>query len=298
MNGERTLRALLAEGSRTLTEAGVENAAYDAGELLALAAGISPSELPLHGEEPVSTETADRFRALLERRAQHYPLQYLLREWDFYNLSFSVKEGVLIPRPETELLVDLALQHLERSHQEGRPAKVLDLCSGSGCVGITVERNFQNCEVTAFELSDDACAVIRGNMERNRTERFTLLQGDLFDGPTAFGITEADLILANPPYLTAEEMDSLQTEVGYEPGLALYGGEDGLRFYRAIAEQWSPVLSKQGLLAVEIGEQQGESVKAIFAGFSDNIKVLKDYSGLPRIVVCGPHVSLDDLIKV
>lgn len=267
------------EGTRRLEAAGVENARYDAKELLDFV-----------GE--LSAETEGKYFALIERRAQHYPLQYLLREWDFYNLSFSVKEGVLIPRPETELLVDLALQHLERYHKEGRPARVLDLCSGSGCVGITVERNFSNCQVTAVELSDDACGVIRSNMDRNHTERFTLLQGDLFEGPEALGITEADLILANPPYLTAAEMESLQAELDFEPTLALYGGEDGLVFYRCIAERWGKLLSEGGLCAVEIGEQQGEEVSRIFADFSDNIKVLKDYSGLPRVVVSGLTFSL------
>lgn len=267
------------EGTRRLEDAGIENARYDARELLDFVGDTGPA-----GEA--------KYFALIERRAQHYPLQYLLREWDFYNLSFSVKEGVLIPRPETELLVDLALQHLERYHKEGRPARVLDLCSGSGCVGITVERNFSNCQVTALELSDDACGVIRSNMERNHTERFTLLQGDLFRGPEAFGITEADLILANPPYLTAAEMKSLQAELDYEPTLALYGGEDGLLFYRAIAKQWMSLLPSNGLCAVEIGEQQGEDVTGIFTDFSDNIKVLKDYAGLPRVVVIGLTFSL------
>ena len=112
------------------------------------------------------------------------------------------------------------------------------------------------------------------------------------DGPAAFGIEKADLILANPPYLTKEEMESLQAEVGYEPSLALYGGEDGLVFYHGIAELWSPVLEQDGLIAVEIGEQQGESVAKIFADFSDNINVLKDYSGLPRVVVSGPSFFL------
>ena len=248
--------------------------------------------LLVHRDRELDEETAKRYFSLIQRRSEHYPLQYLLQEWDFYNLSFTVKEGVLIPRPETELLVDFALQYLKKYHTEGPPARVLDLCSGSGCVGITVERNFPNCEVTAVEKSDQACAIIRGNMERNRTDRFTLLQGDLFDGPAAFGIDAADLILANPPYLTKEEMESLQAEVGYEPSLALYGGEDGLIFYRGIADLWSPVLEKDGLIAVEIGEQQGDSVAQIFADFSDDIKVFKDYSGLPRVVVSGPSFFL------
>ncbi len=271
--------ALLDEGARFLEEHGVENARYDAEQLMTLISGTSP-------------EDVEKYRRLLQRRADHYPLQYLLQEWDFYNLSFTVDEGVLIPRPETELLVDIALSFLKQEFGEGRPAQVIDLCAGSGCVGITVERNFPNCEVTAVEISDQACGIIRANMERNGTERYRLIQGDLFDGPTAFGITDADLILANPPYLTGEEMESLQREVGYEPGLALFGGEDGLRFYEAIGGLWIPVLSKGGLIAVEIGEQQGPDVQRLFAGFSDNCVVLEDYSGLPRVVVSGDRFSL------
>jgi release factor glutamine methyltransferase len=286
------LGEVLKGGTRALGMAGIENARYDAEELLGHVIGVPSRELLVHRDRELDEETAKRYFSLIQRRSEHYPLQYLLQEWDFYNLSFTVKEGVLIPRPETELLVDFALQYLKKYHAEGPPARVLDLCSGSGCVGITVERNFPNCEVTAVEKSDQACAIIRGNMERNRTDRFTLLQGDLFDGPAAFGIDAADLILANPPYLTKEEMESLQAEVGYEPSLALYGGEDGLIFYRGIAYLWSPVLEKDGLIAVEIGEQQGDSVAQIFADFSDDIKVFKDYSGLPRVVVSGPSFFL------
>lgn len=292
MNRNYYLGEVLKGGTRALGTAGVENARYDAEELLGHVTGVPARELLVHRDRVLDEETVKRYFTLIERRSEHYPLQYLLQEWDFYNLSFTVKEGVLIPRPETELLVDIALQYLEKYHKEGPPAHVLDLCSGSGCVGITVERNYPNCRVTAVEKSDQASAIIRSNMERNHTERFTLLQGDLFDGPDAFGIGEADLILANPPYLTKEEMESLQAEVGYEPGLALYGGEDGLLFYRGIADLWSPVLRDDGLIAVEIGEQQGESVAAIFADFSDNIKVFKDYSGLPRVVVSGPSFFL------
>ena len=278
------LGEVLKGGTRALGMAGIENARYDAEELLGHVTGVPSRELLVHRDRELDEETAKRYFSLIQRRSEHYPLQYLLQEWDFYNLSFTVKEGVLIPRPETELLVDFALQYLKKYHAEGPPARVLDLCSGSGCVGITVERNFPNCEVTAVEKSDQACAIIRGNMERNRTDRF--------DGPAAFGIDAADLILANPPYLTKEEMESLQAEVGYEPSLALYGGEDGLIFYRGIADLWSPVLEKDGLIAVEIGEQQGDSVAQIFADFSDDIKVFKDYSGLPRVVVSGPSFFL------
>lgn len=288
----KSLGTLWEEGTRTLETAGIDNARYDAGELLSLVAGVASGQLNFHRSDILPEDGEERYRALITRRTEHYPLQYLLQEWDFYNLSFSVEEGVLIPRPETELLVDLALDWLKRNFKEGRPAKVLDLCSGSGCIGITIEQNFQNCEVTAVELSDQACGIIRHNMERNCTERFTLLQGDLFDGPSAFGLEEADLILSNPPYLTAEEMDSLQAEVGFEPSLALYGGADGLRFYRAIAKLWVPLLSGNGFLAVEIGETQGEEVSEIFSEFSQNVEVLSDFSGLPRVVLTKPRFFL------
>ncbi len=292
MNNMITVNDAWDTGTHQLEQAGIENARYDAGELLGLVLGKSYGELSVYRQSTMADGDMERFLQLVQRRTEHYPLQYLLQEWDFYNLSFTVEEGVLIPRPETELLVDIALQYLERFHKDGAPATVLDLCSGSGCIGITVERNFPNCNVIAVEKSDQASAIIRSNMERNQTERFTLHQGDLFDGPSAFGIEHADLILSNPPYLTKEEMESLQAEVGYEPSLALYGGDDGLIFYRALADLWSPVLSKNGLMAVEIGEQQGADVSQIFADFSDEINVFKDYSGLPRVVVAGASFFL------
>lgn len=288
MSIKMTVREAFLNGASRLEQEGVENARYDAGELLLLAAGFPEGSLPLHMTEELSEEILTKYDSLLERRALRYPLQYLLREWDFYNLSFSVKEGVLIPRPETELLVDLALEHLKKHFSEGEPATVLDLCSGSGCVGITVERNFQNCHVVALEKSADACGIIRANMEKNHTERFTLVEGDLFKGPEALGLPKADIILSNPPYLTREEMDCLPKELEYEPVLALYGGEDGMLFYRAIADLYKDHIKKNGLLAVEIGEQQGEDVSKIFSKISSDTAVLKDYSGLPRVVLSRP----------
>lgn len=288
----RPLSELLEEGTASLLAAGVENARYDAEELLIYASGCSRTELLTRPEHPVSEETEANYKDLIDRRADRFPLQYLLGEWDFYDRSFTVREGVLIPRPETELLVETALAYLREHHGEENPATVLDLCSGSGCVGITVERNFPHCSVIAVELSDSACDVIRANMARNETERFELRQGDLFDGPEALGIVSADLILANPPYLTAEEMQALQEEIGHEPELALFGGDDGLRFYRCIAADWANVLREGGLCAVEIGEQQGADVASLFADFSDNIRVLKDFSDHPRVVLAEHRFCL------
>lgn len=292
MSGWKTIRDALAEGTRVLEQAGIDNASYDAGELLGFVVGKAYGELAMFGDSPFSPENAERYRAMLHKRCEHYPLQYILREWDFYNLSFSVGEGVLIPRPETELLVDIALSYLKTFYRDSCPATVLDLCSGSGCVGITVERNFPNCRVIAVEKSKEATEIIRTNIVRNGTERFTLLEGDLLDGPAHFGIRNADLILANPPYLTKEEMGHLQEELTFEPPMALYGGEDGLLFYHAIAELWTPILSGNGVIAVEIGEQQANDVSEIFRSFSDHIKVFRDCAGHLRTVVAGPSFSL------
>lgn len=262
-----------------LEAAGVKNAGFDARQLVAAALEIPAGRLPLVlGEEisPAAQRSLDRMTA---DRAGGRPLQYILGSWEFYGLPFAVGEGVLIPRPETELLVDVGLEFL-KSRPEG---EVIDLCSGSGCIAVAVARHAPAAQVTAIELQPEAYRFTVRNIGLNHCYTVQAEQGDLFDGP---GGKTADLILSNPPYIRAGDLAALQREVEREPQTALDGGADGLRFYRAIAALWSGALRPGGCLAVEVGFDQAAAVAELFSAAGlEKIETRRDLSGIERVVL-------------
>ncbi len=219
----------------------------------------------------------EALRRWIEKRNQGYPLQYLLGEWDFFGRTFLVGEGVLIPRSETEILVETVLSYIK-----GRPApKLLDLCSGSGCIAVTLALERRDASVTAVELSSDALKYLTKNDQLHQSG-VRIISGDAL----RLSLEEKwDAIVSNPPYLTKEEMDHLQTEVTYEPKMALYGEEDGLFFYRRLTQIWKTRLKPGGILAFEVGDHQGDSVARILweNGFS-KVCQTADYHGIIRVV--------------
>lgn len=241
--------------ARRLRAAGIEAAAFEAAQLAALPDAALP--------------------AAVEKRIAGYPLQYILGEWEFYGLPFLVGEGVLIPRPDTEILVEQALRFLK-----DRPAaRVLELCAGSGCISVAVAKH-TDATVTAMEKFPQAFGYLQKNIALNRVS-VQAVQADLFDG---FGGT-FDLILANPPYIRTEALSALSREVRQEPPSALDGGADGLRFYRAIAGIYKENLAAGGRLLLEIGYDQRADVTAILvqAGYK-NIACFRDYGGNDRVL--------------
>ena len=222
-----------------------------------------------------SADSEETLERMLSRRIAGEPLQYILGEWEFYSLPFSVGPGVLIPRPDTEILVDTAIEFIGK-----REVSVADLCAGSGCIGIAVAANCKGASVTAVEKSDLAFPFLEENIKRNGV-RVTAVKGDITEG--SFG--EYDVILSNPPYIKSAVIPTLSREVGHEPRLALDGGEDGLFFYRAILENWLCRLKKGGMLAVEIGFDQADEVKALFmeSGLK-NIGEKRDYGNNQRVI--------------
>lgn len=227
-------------------------------------------------------DAADELHAvsIAKRRAKHEPLQYLLGAWEFYGLRIEVGEGVLIPRADTETLVETAVSFLRQN-----PApRVIDLCTGSGCAALAVRSCIGNAEVTGIDISEAALSYAR----RNGAALFPDVQflcADVTAPETAAQFSEIDCILCNPPYLTAEDMANLQTEVTYEPALALSGGKDGLDFYRSITALWRDTLKKGGMLAYEAGISQHDAVADILRenGFAD-IRITPDYNGVMRVI--------------
>lgn len=214
--------------------------------------------------------------AAVSRRIDGEPLQYLLGEWEFYGIALKTDSRALIPRADTETLVDTALDFLKGKEK----ADIIDLCSGTGCIALALAKH-SGFTVTALEKFNDAYTLLCENIKLCNLP-VTAVCGDLFCGPCG---KKYDLIVSNPPYIKAEDIKSLQKEVGFEPKSALDGGADGLLFYRAIAKLWAQSLNSGGMLAVEIGIDQHNDVKALFeAAGLKNICFYKDLSGIIRVV--------------
>jgi len=273
-----TPRALSKEISLFLKRNGIEDWGFEAEQLIMSALSLTLSQLVLSQEE-VSEEKETKIRSLAQRRIKGEPLQYIIGEWEFYSLPFIVGKGVLIPRPDTEVLVENALDFLYKKET----ARVIDLCSGSGCIAIAVSVNSPECEVFALEKSAEAYSYLKKNIKKNKAN-VKLLLGDINNTEIVEG--EFDLILSNPPYIKTEAMNNLQKEVTFEPRMALSGGEDGLDFYRIILDKWAPRLNKGGKLMVEIGFDQSEAVVALFEKANlTEITPIKDLNGVSRVIV-------------
>lgn len=256
-------------------EAGVDSPAFEVSILLEDLLGLPKQPEYTAAEKELSSEEEEKIFSAAEKRISGFPLQYIIGSWEFFGRKFFVGEGVLIPRPETELLCEVVLKYFSRS----MPPKIVDLCSGTGCIAITLAKELSGAAVTAVELHEGAFAFLEKNNEYHE-KPVTALKGDAL---VPFGIF--DCIVSNPPYITGEEMQALQKEVTFEPETALFGGTDGLDFYRAIAKNWFDHLTESGLIAFEIGDTQGEAVKNILLenGYK-NAGVLKDYEGRDRVV--------------
>ena len=239
-------------------------------ELAAALAPAAGTEADIEAKFLLEANADDAWlRQAVERRLSGEPLQYILGEWEFMGLPFIVGPEALIPRQDTETLCEAALSWLKT-----RPgARVLDLCCGTGCIGVSLAK-LGGARATFADISPEALALAQRNAGKNGVAG-DFYESDLFDAVAGV----YDLVACNPPYLTADEMASCQRELTFEPALALYGGADGLSFYRRLAAQWADRVVPGGLLLMEIGAGQGEAVKGLFP----NAKILKDVRGLDRV---------------
>ena len=261
------------------------DACFDSLCLAEKAFGLNRTELRLQGDQPVDPTA---YFALVNRRAAGEPLQYILGEWEFYGLRFAVGPGALIPRPETELLADIALKHL-RGRIGGEPATypiIYDLFAGSGCVGLSIAHHCPEARVYLIELSGEAMPYLRENAKAYPNAE--VIQADVLN--YQLSIVNCQLILANPPYVKSDELARLSREVRFEPRMALDGGADGLDFYRVLAEKWLPRLVPGGLLACECGEGQAREIAAMFAPHATEIQ--KDFNGIERVVTARTLCTL------
>lgn len=261
-----------------MERSGVDSPRFDT---LCIFEDMTGVKMPLaEPQREVPDDVRERIESLVKRRCEGYPLQYLLGEWEFFGLPFKVGEGVLIPRPDTETLVE---QILDICAERGmKSPKIADLCSGTGCIAIALKKQIPEAEVYAVELSEKALTYLKKNTELNNAD-ITIINGDALDDRLCSELPQLDIIVSNPPYLTAEEMTELMTEVRHEPQSALFGGEDGLDFYRAITAVWKHSLRIGGVLAYEFGMGQHEAVGNILKDNSfTNINFRKDAGGIIR----------------
>ena len=271
-----TLSGLLREGRGALQAAGIPEWDPDAWYLLEYAAHCTKNEYFLRPEKEVLPQEKQLYRTLIRKRSAHIPLQYLTGSQEFMGLSFFVDENVLIPRQDTEILVEEALRAL------GSGMRVLDVCTGSGCILLSLLKLCAGLEGTGTDLSEKALQVAGENARRLGVEASFVL-GDLFEPVSG----KYDCIVSNPPYIASREVDVLMEEVrDHEPRMALDGGEDGLYFYRKIAAQSPKYLKDRGRIFLEIGFDQGEAVAGLLAPAFDEVRIVQDLAGLGR-VVCG-----------
>lgn len=286
------VREQLQLATERLAAVGVDSPRLDAEVLLADCLAMSRAQLLVGGDLPVDGQIARRFDALLARRARREPVAYILGKQEFWSLDFAVTADVLIPRPDTERLVEVALLYLAKL-PAAMPLKVADLCTGSGAVAISLATELASAQLYATDISPAALRIAQGNAEAHHVAaRLQFFAGDLFDALAQRPELRFDLIVSNPPYVRGDEIVTLAPEVSrWEPRLALAGGADGLDFYRRIVAAAPDYLTADGALAVEIGAAMAADVLAICAdtGRYGEIEVIQDYAGKDRVVLAQPR---------
>lgn len=277
-----TYQNLYLEIRRRLRKAGFPGADLEARELVCCGSGKTRQEFYRDGSMYTSPATEAGVHALADRHIGGEPVAYLIGEWEFYGLTLDVNESVLIPRADTEVLAEAAIGYVK----DQGACRVLDLCAGSGCVGLAVAANAPECQVLLGDISEPAARVCRQNIRRcGLTGRVSVMTMDALEPPPR-GIGKFQCVVCNPPYIPKADIDTLERSVkDFEPYLALCGGEDGLDFYRAAAGMWKEVLAENGRIYFEVGIGQADAALRLMrgAGFG-GLEVLPDTRGIPRVV--------------
>ncbi len=272
-----------------LAAAGIDNAYHEALLLAEHFCGLSPSLLRRDSHLPLPDSAGALSRAV-DKRIERFPLQYLLGTWSFWRQEYEVSPDCLIPRPDTELLVEYAAKHLPRG------ARFIDLCTGSGCIAVSLLCERPDLSGVAVDLFENTLALAQRNARRNGIDedRLRLVRGDVLDGNFMTELGTFDAILSNPPYITPAVIDTLAPELTYEPRAALDGGEDGLIFYRRmiLGSDYRTALNGGGCFIFEMGYDQGDALRALAAEAGDTCTVHRDLGGQERMAVLTPPHTL------
>lgn len=278
-----TYNDLYLDVRQRLRESGVEASTLEARELVCFGTGKSREELQRDSRLYASPEREAQVRRLVERRMAGEPVAYLIGEWEFYGLPLDISQDVLIPRTDTEVLAEQAIAYIQTLGE----CRVLDLCAGSGCVGLAIASQSPQARVVLGEIDDSALKICRQNIRRNSlSARVMPVQMDAREKP-ARSLGEFQCIVSNPPYIPTGDIAGLEASVrDYEPHMALDGGADGMDFYRSIAEQWKEALTPGGRIYFEVGIGQADAVLRLMRshGFGD-LQIIKDHHKIPRVVL-------------
>ncbi len=263
---------------RQLQAAGIEEYVFESKQIIRYITGYTNAQILTKYTQSLSNFQRDNLTAIIKQRLIRYPLQYIIGKWNFFGREFFVGPGVLIPRSDTETLIDVCLESIKKTENP----RVLDLCAGTGCIGITIKGERNDARVTLVEKFDEALTYTNKNVAHNNVD-VNIVKGDVLKTEGADG--SYDLIVSNPPYINDSDMSTLQPEVTFEPTTALAGGSDGLDFYRHITKEYKQYLSKYGTLAFEVGINQADAVAEIMKenGFL-NVQTRKDYCEIDRVV--------------
>ena len=264
---------------KALESAGIEDYVFEAKQIIKHITGFRSSEILMNYTNVLSEFQSNNLTAILKQRELRYPLQYIFGEWSFYGRDFYVGPGVLVPRADTETVIEVCTDYLK---DKNKP-EILDLCAGSGCIGITIAKEKEDSVCLMVEKYPEAMRYAQKNITRNKAENANIIEGDVFEGTASDD--KYDLIVSNPPYVAEDGDIEVSPETKYEPQTALLGGGDGLKFYRAIVENYKDSLKQNGMLCFEVGLGQADAVKDILnaAGFTD-IGAKKDLNGIERAV--------------
>ena len=274
------IEEILKKEINNLKQNNIENSTLKAKILLANILNVKKEYLLIHSEEEVKQEDKIKYENCIKELIKGKPLQYITNKQEFMGLNFYVDENVLIPQPDTEILVEKAIEIAETTQKN----KILDMCTGSGCIAISLAKNINNVQITAVDISNSALNVANKNAINNNVEnKIKFINSDMFNN-----IEEKfDIIVSNPPYIETETINKLEIEVQNEPHVALDGGIDGLKFYKIIANNAFEYLNENGYLLLEIGYNQQKSVTQLLqdTGKYKNIETIKDLGGNYRVVI-------------
>ena len=275
------IEELLKEGKRILIENNIEDANIIARILLEFVLKINRNEIFLKQEQEVKIESEEKYRLNIEKIVQGVPLQYITNSQEFMGLSFYVNENVLIPQPDTEILVEEVIKIVSKENK----MNILDICTGSGCIGISLANAVPNAKITMSDISKNAIETAKKNAKENDViERIEFIESDMFENIKG----KFDIIVSNPPYIETDVINTLSKQVQNEPIIALDGGEDGLVFYKILINEAPNFLKDNGYLCMEIGYDQKEKVIELAKqkGVFSKIEEVKDLSGNDRVIIC------------
>lgn len=267
-----------------LAAAQIENNRGEASMLICRFCDINKADLLLRHDENFDSPELE---AAVAKRCQHYPLQYILGYWDFFHETYRVNENTLIPRQDTEKLVELAIRYIPDN------ARIIDLCTGSGCIAISTLATRKDCRAVAVDIFPETLEIARENAESNGVgDRMGFLERDVLSPDFMNELGKFDCIISNPPYIETRQIPLLDEELSYEPEAALDGGDDGLDFYRVIIKEYGKYLTVGGIMLLEIGCDQAKSVAAIAAESGMRCEIFKDYGGNDRVAYLKiPHAN-------